>query len=177
MLPSVSALPQPAPLPRTRPHTIPNAAPVISARPGRSSARSLPRDSGMRASTSGTASSPIGTLIQKIHCQARPSAIAPPITGPPPTARPVRPCSAPIAEPRRSGGNAAPTSVSASGMTNAAPTPWTARATISAVASGASAQAAEARANSARPAANRRRRPKRSPSADAVISSTAKQRL
>ncbi len=123
------------------------------------------------------ASSPIGTLIQKIHCQARPAAMAPPITGPPATARPVRPCSAPIAEPRFSGGNAAPTSVRASGITNAAPMPWIVRAAISAPAPGASAEAAEASVNSARPKANRRLRPKRSPSEDAVISSTAKLRL
>ena len=62
-------------------------------------------------------------------------------------------------------------------MTSAAPAPWTARAAISQPTSGASAQAAEASAKSASPAANIRRRPNRSPSAAAVISSTAKLRL
>ena len=174
---TTSALAQPAPSARTRPQTMPSAAPVMRTLPVMSSDASAPRDSEIFASTSGIASSPIGTLIQKIHCHASPSATAPPITGPLATARPVRPCSAPIAAPRFSGGKAAPTSVSESGMTAAAPMPWTARAAISVPASGASAQAADANENKARPATKIRRRPKRSPSADAVINSTAKERL
>jgi hypothetical protein len=35
------------------------------------------------------ASSPIGTLIQKIHCQSRPSITSPPTSGPQATAMPV----------------------------------------------------------------------------------------
>ena len=131
----------------------------------------------MRASATGTTASPIGTLIQKIQLQEMPCATAPPMTGPVATARPVRPCSAPIADPRRSAGNTALTRASASGMTNAAPAPCTVRAAMSQPAVGASAHAADARAKSARPPANSRRRPKRSPSADAVMSSTAKLRL
>ena len=77
------------------------------------------------------ASAPTGTLIQKIHCQARPSVTAPPIIGPPSTARPVRPLKMPIAQPRRSGGKAAPSRPIASGITTAAPTPWKVRAAIS----------------------------------------------
>jgi hypothetical protein len=83
----------------------------------------------------------------------------------------------PIAVPRRSGGNAALRSASPSGMIKAAPAPWSARAAISHPASGASAHSADAPANSASPAAYELRRPKRSPSAVAVISSTAKLRL
>ena len=50
----------------------------------------------------------------------------------------------PIAQPRRSGGKAAPSSDSDSGATSAAAAPWTARAAISRPTLGASAQAAEA---------------------------------
>ena len=174
---TTSRLPQPAMLPRTRPHTRPKTPPVTSASPRRSRAESGPKLSRSRPSASGTSAIPIGTFSQKIHCQASPSAIAPPTSGPLATARPVTAKKIPSAEPRRSGGNAALTSAKASVMTSAAPPPWTARAAIRAPIVGASAQAAEASANSPRPAANMRRRPKRSPSAAAVISRTAKLRL
>src|SRR5262245_35508170 len=59
-------------------------------------------------------------------------------------------------------------------MMAAAPAPCTARAAISAAVSWASAHAADETANTASPAAKTRRRPSRSPSAAAVISSTAK---
>ena len=175
--PATSALVQPAALPRTSPHTTPNDAAVTSTTPGRSSRRDAPVLSGICASTSGAARRPIGTLSQKIHSHARPCATAPPITGPPATARPVRPCNAPIAAPRRSGGKAAPTRASASGITSAAPAPWTVRAATSQPADGASAQAPEARANKTSPAASSRRRPNRSPSAAALSSSTPRLRL
>src|SRR5262249_31474369 len=55
--------------------------------------------------------------------------------------------------------------------------PWTARAAIKKPALLASAQAADAATNRARPATKVRRRPKRSPSAAPVKSSTAKLRL
>ena len=41
--------------------------------------------------TSGVSTIPSGTLIQKIHSQARPWVIAPPTTGPLATASPVIP--------------------------------------------------------------------------------------
>ena len=123
------------------------------------------------------ATSPIGTFSQKIHSQAAPCAIAPPTTGPPRTARPVMPEKAPMARPRDSDGKFALSSASAIGMMAAAPAPWTARAAIREPTSGASAHAAEAATNSARPPANTRRRPRRSPIAAPVISSTAKLRL
>ena len=118
-----------------------------------SSAVSGPKLSFIRASTSGTATSPIGTLSQKIHSHARPSTTAPPTSGPLATASPVIALKIPIAAPRRSGGNAALRSASPSGIRSAAPAPWTARAAISEPASGASAQAADAAANSPRPTA------------------------
>ena len=44
-----------------------------------------------------TASTPIGTFSQKIHCQSRPSTTAPPTTGPTATPRPLMPPQIPIA--------------------------------------------------------------------------------
>jgi len=122
-------------------------------------------------------SSPIGTLTQKIHCHSSPCTIAPLTIGPSATAIPVTALNMPIAVPRLSGGKAAVSSASASGRMNAAPAPWIARAAISMPTLELSAQAAEAAENSASPAANMRRRPKRSPTAAAVISRTAKLRL
>jgi hypothetical protein len=90
-------------------------------------------------------SRPIGTLSQKIHCQASPWAIAPPRTGPLKTASPVTLLKIPSALPRRSGGNAALSIVIASGITSAAPPPWTARAAISHLALPDSAHAADRR--------------------------------
>jgi hypothetical protein len=142
-----------------------------------SSAVSAPWLSRIRVSTNGIAASPIGTLIQNTHCQARPSTTAPPTSGPLATASPVMAEKIPIAAPRFSGGNAALSSARPSGMISAPPAPCSARAAMSQPASGASAQAADAAANSVRPAAYIRRRPKRSPSAAAVTSSTAKLRL
>jgi hypothetical protein len=89
--PTTSTLLQPAALPRTRPQTTPNAAPVTSASPARSIAVFGPKLSLICRSTNGIRARPSGTLIQKIHCHASPSAIAPPTTGPLATARPVTP--------------------------------------------------------------------------------------
>ena len=78
---------------------------------------------------------------------------------------------------RFSAGTAALSKVSDSGTTIAPPAPCTARAAISAPMLGASAAAADATVNSVRPTRNIRRRPKRSPSAAPVRSSTAKVRV
>ena len=91
-------------------------------------------------------------MIQKIQCQSRPWTTAPPTSGPPATASPLIPPKIPTMAPRRSAGNAAARIVSASGVTAAAPSPCTARAAISSPEFGASAHAAEATVNSARPA-------------------------
>jgi hypothetical protein len=118
-----------------------------------SSALSGPKLSSILRSTNGIEISAIGTLIQKIHCQARPSTIAPPTSGPLATARPVMALNTPIAAPRFSGGNAALSSVSPSGMMSAEPAPWSARAAISVPTSGASALAADAAAKRPSPRA------------------------
>ncbi len=156
---TTSTLSQPATLPRTRPQTMPSAPPVTSARPGMSSAVSGPWLSLIFARTNGMAISPIGTLTQKTHCQARPSTTAPPTSGPRATAMPVMALKMPMAAPRRSGGNEPVSSARPSGMISAAPAPCRARPAISQPASGASAQAAEAAAKSPSPVAYSRRLP------------------
>ena len=150
-MPSTSGLSQPALLPRTSPQTSPSAAPVTSARPGRSIDRSPPKLSCIRANTNGSATRPIGTLSQKIHSQLMPWTTAPPTSGPSATDTPVIALKMPIAAPRFAGGNAALSSASPSGISSAAPAPWTARAAISQPTSGASAQAADAAVKRPRP--------------------------
>ncbi len=145
--------------------------------PRPSSAESGPRLSSTATSTRGMATRPIGTLIQNTHSQARWWTTVPPNSGPTITASPEMPSSVPMAAPRRSGGNAADTIVSPSGRISAAPVPWTTRAAISAPTVPDSAAAADPPTNTARPAANMRRRPNRSPSAAPVMSSTAKLKL
>jgi hypothetical protein len=138
-----------------------------------SSERSGPRLSRRRAAASGITASPMGTFSQKIHCQAIPCTTAPPTSGPMATPKPLTADQNPRASPRRSRGTASDSSVSVSGSTIAAPMPCTARAAISASTLGASAAAAEEAVNSERPTTNMRRRPKRSPRAAPVSSSTA----
>ena len=122
---------------------------------------------------SGTSTSPIGTLSQKIQCQEMPVTIAPPTSGPSAIARPLIPPQMPSATPRRSAGTEADRMVSVNGITIAPPRPWAARATSSARIDGASAAAADATVKIAIPITSSRRRPKRSPSAAPVNSRTA----
>ena len=121
----------------------------------------------------GTRTRPIGTLSQKIQCHEMPVTTAPPTSGPKATASPLIPPQIPSASPRRLAGTAADRTVSVNGITIAPPTPWRARATSSARIDGARAAAADAAVKIATPIASRRRRPKRSPSAAPVNSSTA----
>ena len=149
--------------------------PVLArASPGRSSELLGPVVSVRRIRAIGSSTTPMGTLSQKIHCQERPSTTAPPTTGPMATARPEMPPQTPRASPRRAGGTAAERIVSVSGVTTAPPTPCRARAAMSVSMLGASAASAEPSVNTARPMPNMRLRPKRSPSAAPVSSSTAK---
>ena len=117
---------------------------------------------------------PTGTFSQKIHVQSSPSATAPPTTGPTATPSPLMPLQMPTAALRMRSGTAAASSVSDSGITAAPAAPCTARAVISIHGSVASAHAADATVNSPMPNRNSRRRPSRSPRADAVSSSAAK---
>ena len=121
--PRICGLVQPSALPCTSPQTIPSRPPLASASPRRSSEVSGPWLS-VSSRASGSTASPIGTLSQKIHCQAIPSTTAPPTSGPAATARPAMPDQAPSATPRFSEGNAAERSVRVSGVTIAPPTPF-----------------------------------------------------
>jgi len=80
----------------------------------------------------------------------------------------------PSAALRRSGLTAALNNVSESGMIIAPPAPWRARAAMRKPMLGAIAASADAVVKMATPVMNVRRRPKRSPTAAAVRSSTAK---
>ena len=102
---------------------------------------------------------------------------APPTSGPSATPSPLTPDQTPSARPRFSTGAAVLSSVRLSGARIAAPTPWTARAPISAPVVGARAAPADAAVKIAMPTRNMRLRPKRSPSADPVSRKTANARV
>ena len=112
-------------------------------------------------------------MIQKIQCHELIWITPPPTSGPSATAMPLIPDQTPSAMPRRSGGKASASSVRVSGVTIAAPIPCVARAAISRPIVGASAAAADEAVKRVSPAMNIRLRPKRSPSAAPVSSSTA----
>jgi hypothetical protein len=171
---STSALPHPAASARTSAHVMASEPAAASTTPGTSIRARGPKLSLSRAGASATTASPTGTLTQKIHCQPMPSTIAPPISGPSAAAIPAIAPHMPIAAPRRWTGKASLISVSVSGNAIAAPAPCATRAAISAPTLGDSAAAADAAVNSAIPAVNIRRRPKRSPSAAPVSSRQAK---
>jgi hypothetical protein len=80
----------------------------------------------------------------------------------------------PMIFPRRSRGKAALRRVRLSGVTIAAPSPWTERAAISRPVLGAKAQAADERVKRERPTTYMSRRPRRSPKAAAGIMPAAK---
>ena len=132
------------------------------------------RDSESFQRASGTRITPIGTFNQKMYCHDHPVVTAPPTNGPMATARPPMAPQAPSAAARRSGRTAWLNRVSERGMIMAPPAPCTARAATSTPMLGASAATADAAVNSAMPATKIRRRPRRSPSAAALSSSTAK---
>ena len=117
---------------------------MASATPGRSSRLAGPKLSTRPRRATGSSAIPTGTLTQKIHCHELLSMIAPPTSGPMATASPPMPDQMPSASPRLSAGNAALSSVSVSGATIAPPSPWIARAAISASVEGASAANADA---------------------------------
>ena len=133
-----------------------------------------PKDSDTANHSSGPATRATGTFSQKMACQLTPSTTAPPITGPRATPRPETPPQMPIATGRMATGTAAASRVRDSGMTAAAPRPWTARAAISAPEDRLSAEAIDAAVKSASPPSMTRRRPQRSPSVAAGSMKVAK---
>jgi hypothetical protein len=101
-------------------------------------------------------------LIAKIHRQDAASISAPPASGPITVDTPLHAVHVPIARPRSDSGNTATIVASPLGTSIAPATPWSARATIRNVASGAIAQKNDVTPNIAVPSANTRRRPNRS---------------
>jgi hypothetical protein len=89
----------------------------------------------------------------------------PPSTGPSAVVSAPAPAQVPMARPRSASGKDAAISARLPGTISAPPTPCAARAAMREAEPGAAAQPAEASANTAMPARNTRRRPKRSPAA------------
>ena len=173
MRPITCGSPQPTVFVRTTPRTMPRSPKPLRRRPTRSSLSWGPVVSFRCLKASGIVTMPIGTFSQKIHCQLMPSTIAPPTTGPIATARPAMPPHAPRIAPRFSLGAASARIVSVSGVTIAAPTPWSARAATSISMPVESAARTEAAVKIDIPITNMRLRPKRSPSAAPVRRRTA----
>ena len=118
---------------------------------------------------------PIGTLIQKMLCQSKRSTSVPPISGPMASARPEMPAHMPIARARSRGSRKVFVMIdSVLGSMRAPPIPCTTREPMRNVVAGARAHRTEPPVNSARPAMNILRRPKRSPSVPPVSRRLAK---
>ena len=106
-----------------------------------------------------------GTLMRKTRRQETASTSQPPRNGPIEVATPVSPDHAPIAEPWSSERKLAVMSDRLPGTRIAPPTPWRARAAISAPMLGARPHSTDAAVNQTSPITNMRRRPYSSPSA------------
>ena len=127
----------------------------------------------IRSRASASATTPIGTLMKKIHDQLRPSVSAPPASGPMATAIPtVEPHTA-IAVPRSGPRNSCAMSARPVANIAAPPKPWTARARSSIVGVVARPQTKEASENTVTPTAKTRLRPIRSARLPAVSSAAA----
>src|SRR5262249_5337065 len=144
--------PQPACPPSTRPQ-ISTPTPLDTNPSAGTSRRALgPWLSWSQIAAPMVARIPMGTFTQKIQCQVRPSVIAPPISGPAATATPAIPPQIPTTAPRFCAGNAEVSKVRPKGVTIAPPPPGTARQPMRPPDLGATAQAADAAVNTARPA-------------------------
>ena len=104
-------------------------------------------------------------LIRKIQRHDADCTSQPPRNGPIAVMIPPSPDHAPIAAARSSGTKLASRIARLPGVSNAAPSPCSARAAMSTVVFGATAQSSDAPANHTTPVRNTRRRPNRSPSA------------
>ena len=108
---------------RTAAQVSPNAPSATKMSPARSSCGRGPRLSRIFRAESTATTTPMGTLIQKIHCQEMYWVSAPPTRGPVVAPRPVTPPHMPIAAIRFSGGKASLIRARVSGSTAAAPAP------------------------------------------------------
>src|SRR5215211_6381063 len=116
----------------------------------------------------------MGTFRKKIDSHPSQSVSAPPTSGPIATATPIVAPYMPMAVPRsRPAGNSCAIRASDTANITAPPTPWSARARLRNVGSGANAQSREETEKIASPAPNSLRRPSRSASEPAVSTSAA----
>ncbi len=121
------------------------------------------RDSGTNSAVHTIAADTIGTLIQKMECQPKPSARAPPRIGPSASDRPVIEPNTPMALARSAGSrNVVATIAIATGLSIVPPTACSARAAISQPMPGARPHSSEPSPKAARPVWKMRRRPTRS---------------
>ena len=125
--------------PSVKPNTSPNRPPVTSAAPAQSipPVAVSPRLSGTRQRAITTTSAASGRLRKKIHRQETSSTSHAPRSGPSPAAIELNPAQVPIARPRFSTLKFALMSARLPGTSKAAPMPWTPRARMSWVTSGA----------------------------------------
>ena len=147
--------------------------------PGRSTRRGRGAlVSGAYRATRAKAMAATGTLTRKTARHPTVATSRPPRIGPEAAATPNTPAHTPIARARRAGSVMTLVMVDrALGCSMAPPTACTIRNAMRVPSPGATEQATEATANRPSPAANSRRRPNRSPRADAVSSSTANVRV
>ena len=172
--PTTDAESHPSSLPRTIACTRASTPPPARTAPTTSMRARSPNALGRAHRASGIARTATGTLSQKIACQFHPSMTAPPTSGPTATPRPEMPPQMPMARGRRSGATAPLRRARDSGMTPAAPSPWTARAAINWAGSTLSAASTDPTPKATMPTTNAVRRPKRSPRAEAMRMRLAK---
>ena len=150
----------------TKPKVSRRRPPALSATPALSKGRGTgSRDSATATSEMTTASTPIGTLTQKIDDQGNTLSSRPPTTLPAATARPLTAAQIPIGRARASGGYASEISDRVSDDMTAPPIPCTTRKPISIPPDVERAQPADASVKTMTPATNTRLRPIWSPSA------------
>src|SRR6478609_2250250 len=137
------------------------ASPTIdsSAPSGSSGAWIFSRDLGMRKKPATSAITTTATLIRKIEPHQKCSSSAPLTTPPMATPTPAKPAQIAIARGRSLGGNTWARIDSVAGITNAAPTPITARAPITALDVLDNAANSDAAPNTIRPPLSASRRP------------------
>ena len=132
-----------------------------------------PARSGTTVTVAAIATTASGTFTQKTEPQKKWASSRPLRVGPTTMPIPAMLDHSAIAPARSRAGNTAVRIDSVAGMTNAPPTPISARAAISVAESPDRAAQAEPEAKMTRPSSSARRRPNRSPSAPAMTSSAA----
>src|ERR1700676_2183446 len=171
-LPRTSASDQPSVADPTNPNTIPARPSVATDAPSQSAFCGVElRDSGTCHNEIAITAAPRGTLMKKTQCHEACSINQPPKTGPKAAVMAVNPDQVPIAWPRDFSSKDALIIARLLGTRNAAPIPWTQRATINCEMFEERPQPTEAAANTPVPNKNIERRPTESSSAPPIRSS------